>query len=126
ATEELAVKNDQCAVRSTAERVRLLQYRIEHWPEVARRGVDHAQNLGSGGFPLQCLVTFVQRLVKAPAQVGNLVLEVSIGLFKISQRAVRRPAHVRSRRNPSEPDHTVIRTRLYRGFGKSISSPSCR
>ena len=36
----------QSAVGSTAKSVRLLQYRVKHWREIAGRGVDDLQYLG--------------------------------------------------------------------------------
>src|SRR5262249_17918798 len=33
----------------------LLDHRLEHWVEIARRGIDHLQYLGGGGLLLQSL-----------------------------------------------------------------------
>src|SRR5215813_7188968 len=38
---------------SSAKLMRLFQYRVEDWSEVAGRGVDDLQDLGGGGLPLQ-------------------------------------------------------------------------
>ena len=39
----------------TAQGVCLLQNRVEHWRQIAGRGIDHLQHLGSRGLLLQCL-----------------------------------------------------------------------
>src|SRR6516165_1618567 len=44
-TERFAIVEGQSAAGSAAKSVRLLQYRIEHRPEVARRGIDDLQYL---------------------------------------------------------------------------------
>src|SRR5215471_3498104 len=54
-TQLLAVTQYQGSQARTANRMSLLQYHIEHRREVARRGVDDPQYLGSRGLLLQCL-----------------------------------------------------------------------
>ena len=54
-TEVIAFTDNQGAVRCPAEAVCLLQYRVEHWREVAGRRIDDLQYLGGRGLLLQCL-----------------------------------------------------------------------
>src|SRR5262249_43220405 len=50
---QLAVVGTKHSVRSTAQAYSLFDHRIEHWLEVAGRGVDDLQDLGSRGLLFQ-------------------------------------------------------------------------
>ena len=45
-TEFFPIADQQPAVCGTAKRVRFFQDRVEHWSEVAGRGVDNLQHFG--------------------------------------------------------------------------------
>ena len=45
---ELAVVDGQVPKRGIAQPGRPFEHRVEHWREVARRGVDDLQHLGHG------------------------------------------------------------------------------
>ena len=53
--EVLAVIGHQSPVRGAAQRMRLLQYRVEDWREIAGRGIDDLQYLRGRGLLLQRL-----------------------------------------------------------------------
>ena len=58
-SKQLAVEQKQAPKRRAAERVRLVQDRLEDRRELARRAVDDLQHLGGGGLLLQCLARLV-------------------------------------------------------------------
>jgi hypothetical protein len=49
----VALEQKQRAARRTAVRVRLFQYRLEDWLQLAGRGIDDLQYLGGRGLLLQ-------------------------------------------------------------------------
>src|SRR5271166_6427291 len=54
-----AIVELQAPVSSAAQGMRLFQYHVEDWGEIAGRGVDDLQHLGSRGLLLQCLARLV-------------------------------------------------------------------
>jgi len=50
----LAIISPQKTKSGFAQLRRLFEHSIEHWREVAGRGIDDLQYLGCGGLPLQC------------------------------------------------------------------------
>ena len=64
-----AVADCQTAQCNAAEGVCLFQYRIEHWREVAGRGIDDLQYLGGRGL-------LSERLVALGSALGKLTLEI--------------------------------------------------
>ena len=70
-----AVKKLQCALRNSAERVRLLQNCVKHRREVAGRGVDDLQYVGGRGLPLQSLITLGLALGKFSRTLSKLTLQ---------------------------------------------------
>src|SRR5215471_14229480 len=58
--EPLAVIKLQAALCDTAETVRFFQYRVEHWREVAGRGIDDLQDFSGRGLLLQRLARLGQ------------------------------------------------------------------
>src|SRR4051812_30029729 len=51
--EVLSIVKIEMAMICAAERMRLLQYGVEHRREVAGRGIDDSEHLGGGGLLLQ-------------------------------------------------------------------------
>src|SRR5437773_8056692 len=92
------VRDRERAEISAAKAHRLFEHRVEHWGEIAGRGVDDAEHLGGRGLPLQCLVTLLGALVQAPAQLGKLALEIGVELFKMMKITLLSP--YRTRRYP--------------------------
>jgi hypothetical protein len=88
--EMIAVTKHQGPMGHTAQRVRLLQYRIEDGCEVAGRGIDDLQYLGARGLLskrlveldrtlVQLLLGFVQfdsALAELASKVGNDLLRI--------------------------------------------------
>jgi len=72
----LTVIRPKDAYVGSTETMSLLQYRVEHRREVARRGVDDLQDLGGRGFPLQRLVTLGFALDKVTLQIGYELLGI--------------------------------------------------
>jgi hypothetical protein len=62
-----------------AEPRRLFQYRLEHWRQVAGRGVDSPQDLGGRGLARQRLVALGRRLIQVPLSFVQLGLAVEEG-----------------------------------------------
>src|SRR5262249_18051522 len=60
-TEPIAVGYVQAAACSTAEAMRLFQYRVENRGDAARRGVDDLQPLGCSGLLFERLARFGQQ-----------------------------------------------------------------
>ena len=58
---QFAVVRSQGAVVGIAERMRLIENRVEHRREVAGRGIDDLQDLGGRGLLLQCLARLGQK-----------------------------------------------------------------
>src|SRR5262245_47873544 len=58
-TEPISLANSQGTVRSAAQCVSLLQYRIKDRGEIAGRGIDNAEDLGGRSLLLQCLARLV-------------------------------------------------------------------
>jgi len=59
--EVIAVTKHQGPMGHTAQRVRLLQYRVEHRGKIAWRRIDDLQYFGGRGLLLQCLARFGQQ-----------------------------------------------------------------
>src|SRR5262249_40527353 len=78
-TELLTVENHQIAQRRAAQAACLLQYRIEHWCQIARGGIDDVQYLGGRGLLLQCLACLGQepRVFHCDDRLRREVLEQS-------------------------------------------------
>src|SRR5215468_2110553 len=55
--EELAVIGSELTVGGFAQARRLFEHRVEHWSEIARRGIDDLQYLCGRGLLLQGFVT---------------------------------------------------------------------
>jgi hypothetical protein len=72
----LAVKGGQRAFRCTAQAVRLFQYRVEHWREVAGRRIYDLQDLGGRGLLLQRLGKFSLTLGKPTFEIGYTLLGI--------------------------------------------------
>src|SRR3954453_12746378 len=51
----------QLAEGDVAQSVRFLQDRVEHWCQIARRAVDHLQDLGGRSLPLQSVALLCQQ-----------------------------------------------------------------
>ena len=68
APKQFAIVSEKDAVFGTAEAVRLLQNRIKHRREIARRRIDHLQYLGGRGLLLQSLARFGPGRVKTPGR----------------------------------------------------------
>ena len=57
---ELAVEQSKLPVRNATEPSGLLQHGVEHWGEIAWRGVDDLQNLGRRRLLLQGFALFAE------------------------------------------------------------------
>src|SRR5436190_9659634 len=57
----IAVVDRKNAEAGSAEKRRLLQYRIEHRGQIARRAVDDPENFSRRSLPLQRLLGFVEQ-----------------------------------------------------------------
>ena len=78
-----AIIDHQPAERGLAQRVRLLQYRLEHRSEIAGRRVDGLQDFGDRGLPGQRLVTLGPGLIalgraggKFPQKIGHRLVGI--------------------------------------------------
>src|SRR5262249_40031989 len=54
----------------------LLNHRLEHWPEVAGRGIDHLQDFIGRGLLSECLVTLGSALVEFAPKIRNHLLRI--------------------------------------------------
>src|SRR5215469_4425758 len=61
--------------------MRLLQYCIEHWREVAGRGIDDLQDLGGGSLLIECFAEFGGALL-------DLLFQLRIGFLQVGGHAV--------------------------------------
>jgi hypothetical protein len=74
----LSIRNGQGSMISAAQRVRLLQDRIEYRREISRRQVDDLQDLGGRGLPCPRIdefalerVAFSRPLIEFPVEIGD-------------------------------------------------------
>src|SRR6516162_359311 len=93
--EVLAVIGHQSPVRGAAQRMRLLQYRVEDWREIAGRGIDDLQYLRGRGLLLQRLARFGEepgilhrnhRLRREILQQCDLLVGESASLLSVNNK----------------------------------------
>src|SRR5262252_9310940 len=81
--EKFAVIGKHVTVSRLAEPDRSLEHRVEDRGEVARRGVDDLQHLGSCSLPLQRLVTLSFGIVTLSFGFGQLAPQIGYELLRI-------------------------------------------
>src|SRR5215472_12561014 len=74
-SKNLAIEAKQGSEGCFTEAHRVFQDRIEHWPEIAGRGIDDPQHLGGGGL-------LVERLLQLGGAVFDLLFEVRVGALQ--------------------------------------------
>ena len=73
----------QLAEDGATQAHRPFQHHVEYRPEVAGRGVDDLQYLGSRSLPLQRLVTLASAVGKFSLTLGKLTLQIGDELLRI-------------------------------------------
>ena len=79
----ISVGNSQATERGTTKRMRFFQDGVEHWYQIAGRGIDDLQNLSGRGLLLQGLVTLGVALGKFSLTLGKLTLQIGYKLLGI-------------------------------------------
>jgi hypothetical protein len=67
---------------------RLFEHRLEHWREIAGRGIDDPQHVGGRGLSLQRLVALGTVSVPLGGALVELPSEFRVGALKIGYRVV--------------------------------------
>ena len=93
----LTVPGSEGAKGCLAQARRLFEHRVEHGPEVARRGIDDGEDFGGGSLLGKRLITFSFDFVALTLRFGEAPLKIIDGLLEIDQCARGHRAHLRPR-----------------------------